>query len=133
MRKPGWKKIFLARLEETACIALAAQAAGISRRHVYRTRELDPKFAERWQEALDTSVDMLEAKAHEVGFVGVLEPVFHQGKTVGHIRKYSVDMMKFLLSAHRPEKFRQNHSVQHSGEIATSGRVEVVLVDEDDA
>ena len=39
------------------------------------------------------------------------EPVFYQGQVVGHIRKYSDNLLMFLLKAHWPEKFRENVSI----------------------
>ena len=133
MKKHGWKTIFLAKLEETAVIALAAKAAGISRSNAYAARNRDPKFARKWDEALNVAVDMLEAKAHQIAFQGVPMKIFWKGEEIGENRQFPVELIKFLLSAHRPEKYRQNHAVTHSGEIGTTGRVEIVLIDEDDA
>ena len=133
MRKRDWKPIFLAKLQEMAVVTFAAQAAGITRSGAYKARDRDPKFARRWQEALDTAVDMLEAKAHEVAFVGVLEPVYYKGDLVGHVRKYSVDMMKFLLAAHRPEKYRHNVAVNHAGKIEGGDQKRKVIFEFRDA
>ena len=122
MKKHGWKRVFLASLEETAIVALAARTAGVSRQHAYKARKSDADFAKKWDEALEVSVDMLEAKAHEIAFMGVPHYVFWKGERIGENRQYPVELIKFLLSAHRPEKFRQNVAVEHAGKIKGGGK-----------
>ena len=131
-RKPGWRSVFLKKLEETAIVALAARAAGVSRANAYATRARNHTFARQWEESLAVAVDMLEAKAHQLAFQGVQEPIYWKGEQVGARMNYHTDLIKFLLSGHRPEKYRQNHAVAHSGDVAPPGRVEVVLVKEPD-
>ena len=55
--------------------------------------------------------ELLEAEARRRTAIGVDEPVFYQGQVVGHIRKYSDNLLMFLLKAHWPEKFRENVSI----------------------
>ena len=50
-------------------------------------------------------MDELEAEARRRAVQGVRQPVFHQGKVVGHIRKYSDLLLIFLLKHRRPEIF----------------------------
>ena len=67
---------------------------------------------------------MLEAEARRRAAIGVDEPVFYKGKVVGHIRKYSDNLLMFLLKAHWPEKFRDNYGVEHSGPSGGPVKVE---------
>jgi DNA-binding phage protein len=53
-----WIPAFLAELERTGKVHLAAQHAGLSRQHVYLYRAALPDFAHAWQMAIDRwSVD----------------------------------------------------------------------------
>ena len=72
-------------------------------------------FRADWDEALEEARELLEAEARRRAAIGVDEPVFYKGKVVGHIRKYSDNLLMFLLKAHWPEKFRDNYAVEHSG------------------
>ncbi len=56
----NWRDTFIARLGETSNITTAAEAAGISLSHVYKTRREDPGFARRWYAALAEGYDNLE-------------------------------------------------------------------------
>ena len=49
-------------LTETVNVALACRRAGIPRRTVYDWRAYDADFAQRWDEALDEGIDLLEAE-----------------------------------------------------------------------
>jgi hypothetical protein len=61
-------------------------------------------------------VDALEEEALRRGVEGVLEPVWYNGEIVGHRRKYSDNLLMFMLKGRRPETFRDNASVEHSGQ-----------------
>lgn len=107
----GLKATFLDELRETANVTLAARAAGISSGTAYKHRQTDVLFAERWDEAINEAVDMLEHEAHRRAFKGVEEPVFYQGMECGSVRKYSDALTMFLLKAHRPDKYRERSQV----------------------
>ena len=53
---------------------------------------------------------MLEAEVIRRGAHGIDEPVFYQGKVVGQIRKYSDNLLMFMLKGLRPAKFRDNYN-----------------------
>ena len=107
----GLKAVFLDELRETANVTLAARAAGVTPGTVYKHRKDDVLFAERWEEALNEAVDMLEHEAHRRAFKGTQEPVFYQGAECGYVTKYSDGLTMFLLKAHRPEKYRERSQV----------------------
>ncbi len=115
----GRHKVFLSTLAETGVVTSAARAAGIDRSAVYRYRDAHPDFAEKWEHALETAADHLEAEAVRRGVDGWEEPVYQGGLRVGTIRKYSDNLLIRLLSAKRPE-FRNQPVVQvtQGGDLA---------------
>lgn len=107
----GLKAAFLDNLRDTANVTLAARSVGINTGTVYKHRRDDVLFAERWDEALNEAVDLLEAEAHRRAFRGTEEPVFYKGDEVGYVTKYSDGLAQFLLKAHRPDKYRERSQV----------------------
>lgn len=108
------KLLFLDTLRKTVNVTLAAQSVGISSGTAYRHKKEDILFSERWDEALQEGIDLLEHRAHERAFQGVDEPVFHKGDIVGHVTKYSDGLTMFLLKAHRPDKYRERSQVDQN-------------------
>ena len=113
--RKSWKPLFLNTLRGTGNVRLAASNAGVARQVVYRARDSSDKFRADWDEALEEARELLEAEARRRAAIGVDEPVFYKGEVVGQIRKYSDNLLMFLLKAHWPEKFRDNYGVEHSG------------------
>jgi hypothetical protein len=103
-----WKRVFLDELAKTCNVSLACEKAGVSRQTAYRHKKELPRFAERWDDAIDTGVDALYAEARRRGLEGVKKGVWHMGKRVGSERQYSDLLLIFLLKAHRPETFRES-------------------------
>lgn len=113
--KKDWAPAFIAALAGTGNVKEACAAVGVGRSTVYDRRLRDTEFAIAWVEAEDQSHDTLEREAWRRAAEGVEEPVFQGGKQVGAIRKYSDTLLIFLLKARRPEKYRDNHRVEHTG------------------
>ena len=109
-RKP-WRPLFLDTLRGTGNVRLAASNAGVARQVAYRARDSSPTFRDAWDEALEEARELLEAEARRRAAVGVEEPVYYKGQVVGMIRKYSDNLLMFLLKAHWPDKFRENVSI----------------------
>ena len=107
--------LFLDTLRGTGNVRLATSNADVARQVAYRARDSSATFRADWDEALEEARELLEAEARRRAAIGVDEPVFYKGKVVGHIRKYSDNLLMFLLKAHWPEKFRDNYAVEHSG------------------
>src|SRR5688500_16062558 len=61
----------------------------LGRKIAYRLFAEDAAFADAWIEALDASNDELLTEARRRGKEGIEEPVFHNGKEVAKVRKYS--------------------------------------------
>jgi len=94
---------FIEHLSSTGNVTLAAELAGIGRTVLYEIRNEDVNFAEAWEDSLQQATDRLIEEARRRAYEGVEEPVFYQGETCGHIRKYSDSLLMFLIKGRRPE------------------------------
>ena len=83
-RRDRQKKRFIPALEVQGTVLHACKAAGISRQTAYRWQREDPDFAERWDEAKENAVDVVESTMYQQA-IG--------GNTLAGI---------FYLKAHRP-------------------------------
>lgn len=92
-----WKRKFIEALKINGIVSEAAKIAGISRDRAYEVRILDPKFAAKWAEAIETSVDDLEKEA------------FRRAK------EGSDALMMFALKGNRPAKYGDKTKHEHSG------------------
>jgi hypothetical protein len=99
-RKKDWAPDFLKALAEHPDVSRAAAAVGIQRSTAYRRRLADEDFAVAWADALDKSLDQLEAALFK--------------------RAIDTDTTAaiFLLKSHRPQTYRENVKVEHTGHMA---------------
>lgn len=102
-----WKTPFLAALADGSSVKCACLKADVARRHVYRTRETDPAFALAWDDASEDGTDVMEDEAKRRAVEGVEKPIFHQGVEIARVREYSDALIKFLITARRPDKYRE--------------------------
>lgn len=128
-REPWWRQPFLENLAMSGNVTAAAKAVGVGRRQAYAARERSQVFRRQWDEAVAEATDLLEAEARRRALVGYEEPVFYQGQEVSRVRKYSDTLLIFLLKAHRPKKFRENHRHEHTS--PDGGPVNIRVVYED--
>ena len=116
-RTPEKETAFLAALAETCNVTRACKAVGVNRNTAYDWRDRDPEFAKRWDRARAIGADALEDEAMRRAKEGLLEPVFHQGRAIGTIRKYSDTLTIFLLKGAKPEKYAERSKVEASGSM----------------
>jgi hypothetical protein len=57
---PRWRESFIAHLEQTSSVRLAAERAGVSLSRAYRTRKAEPDFADAWVSTLAVGYEDLE-------------------------------------------------------------------------
>jgi hypothetical protein len=88
-----WQKRFLEVLAETPSVKAACLTAGVSRMTAYRYRHSDPEFAEQWQDAIDQSVDDLEAVAFKLAVEG------------------DAGLIQFMLRCHKPQVYNPSTKV----------------------
>ena len=112
-----WREAFLWELSRSGNVQHSAGVAGVDTKTVYNHRNRSPEFSEAWDEALEDAIQRMEAEAHRRAVHGVDKPVFHNGKECGVVRQYSDVLLMFLLKAKRPEVYRDNVSLQHSGNV----------------
>lgn len=98
-RVRNWKPAFLAALAAWPDVSKACEAAGISRRTAYRERQADEDFALAWHDAINVSLDQVEA--------ALIERALKSDTTAAI----------FLLKSHRRDVYGDNLKLEHSGRI----------------
>lgn len=68
-----------------------------------------------WNDAEQEAADALEREAWRRAVEGTDKPVTYQGQITATYKEYSDRMLEMLLKAHRPEKFKDRVSNEHSG------------------
>src|SRR5580765_2161346 len=112
---PDWTRAFLAALECGFHIRDACGEACVHPAVAYRKRGSDAAFKAAWNDARRMGTDALEAEAVRRAYHGALKPVFYKGRTIGHIRVYSDQLLMFLLRAREPKKYRDNSRLEQFG------------------
>lgn len=100
-RKPrrDWRPVFLKGFAEGGTISAACEVANIARSTAYRERQANEDFALAWHDLEEALTDKLERKAVSLAMNG------------------EVRLIEFLLKARRPDKYRDNVKVEHSGTV----------------
>lgn len=117
------RSTFLQNLAVTGNITMAAAAAGWSRSIPNSLRRADKDFAAKWDYALETAADLLEAEALRRAVHGVQKPVFGRvgagesarTEVVGHVTEYSDNLLVTLLRATKPDKYAQRIDAKTEG------------------
>lgn len=79
----------------------------------------DTEWQDLWDESLQKFRESLEDEARERARDGWNEPVFHQGKVAGYVKKKSDRLLEVMLRAHIPDKYRDN--VHVTGTLDNAG------------
>lgn len=106
-QRPVAQDTFLDAFRARGNVLRACEAAEVGRRTVYDWIEKDLAFKARFEEAREDAVDLLEDEARRRAVDGVKEPVYQNGKVVGHITRFSDRLLEQQLKAHRPERYRE--------------------------
>lgn len=114
-RKQAHQGAFLAAFAKTCRIDRAAEAAGIHRQTHYDWMRDDPAYVVMFEEAKALAHQVLEDAAVDRAVDGWDEPVFHEGKPCGVIRKRSDRLLEVLLRAKKPAEYRDRSTVEHTG------------------
>lgn len=121
----NWKEIFVAALAKSPNVTAACQRAKVSRSWAYAQRDLDPEFAEAWDEALEMALDKAVGEAYRRGVEGVITRIKYTpdgSKVIERTREYSDTLLMFLLKAHRPGTYRETVRSELTG--ANGGPIE---------
>lgn len=118
----GWKAVFVELLRDSPNVTAAAAGAGVNRQYAYEARKADPAFAALWDDAIEESVDELEAAV----FRSAVEDLGGEKRVVTNVQ---ARLAELLLKAHRSARYRDKVSTEHTGEV----KVTVRYADELDA
>ena len=122
--RPTLKQIaFLAAYAELGIITAACKIAGCSPDSVSRWK-WEPEFAVSFAGAHEQACDALEAEARRRAVEGTDEPVFYKGAECGNIRKYSDNLLMFILKGARPEKYAERQKVEVSEGVLSDAELE---------
>lgn len=113
LRTQREKAKFLRHFAENGNISAACRELNIGRRTVYNWLGDDEEFRQLYEDAIETSTDVLEEEAWRRAVHGVSRPVFQGGKKVGSEQQYSDMLMALLLKGRRPAVYRER--LEHSG------------------
>lgn len=126
------RAVFLVALAAGWSVTHAAGRTGFHRRRFYEVRDADEAFAEQWAQAWQAGLEALVDEARRRAVDGVEEPVFQKGELVGTVRRYSDNLLMFLIKQRDPA-FRDKHRVELTGAegapIQLEGRAVVGIAD----
>lgn len=110
--KDNWRNAFLSALAKIPNVTYACAQAKVSRDMVYKRRKKDPRFAAKWDSAIDQGVETLETSMWTRATFGRQENVWmkdEHGKpiVVDTITKFDTTAAIFMLKAHRPALYRE--------------------------
>jgi hypothetical protein len=129
-RKPAakarrdWKPAWLEAFRELGMVSAACKKVDVGRRTVYNAR-VDEDFAAAWDEIEHETTEAMETEAYRRAVEGVSEPVVSAGKHVTDVQKYSDTLLIFMLKARKPETYRDNVKIEHSGQIDGKHTIEI--------
>ena len=104
-RWPRWMSAFLIELATRGIVGHACNKAGVSKETVYKYRR-NPKWAgfkQRWDDAIETAYDRME----QVAIDRATDPAYP-----GFDPSPSAGLLKWLLEAYRPHKFKRDKGLQ---------------------
>jgi hypothetical protein len=118
------KPVFLQTYADSGFILQTCERVGIPRNTFSRWLEQDQKFASDFAIANEKVTEKYELAAGLRAVNGYDEPVFHQGKQVGTIKRYSDRLLELLLKSRNREKYaeRINYNIDEesiAGAIAS--------------
>jgi hypothetical protein len=113
------KARYLAGYSVDCTLTAGMKAAGVNNHTVYQWREHDDAFVLRENELRAELADRLEGEAIRRAYNGFDRPVYQRGELVGYERVYSDMLLKLMLTALKPEKYRER--------VDVSGTVEQIV------
>ncbi len=119
---------FLRAFRACGIITRAAKAVGIDRTTHYDWLADDPQYRDEFALAITQAGPAVEEEIFRRAMDGFDEPVFHQGKQCGVIRKFSDTLLIFAAKRVMPDKYRE--TVEHMGEVTVTKRIVGVALEE---
>lgn len=113
------RESFISAYRHTGNITLSAKVAGVGRKEALVERDSNDKFANAFYLAKEEAGERMEGAAWERAFEGIEQPVYQGGKMVGTRKIFSDILAIFMLKAHNPVKYRDNHPGEKKADKAT--------------
>jgi hypothetical protein len=125
-----WRPRFLKALAMSGGYMFALRAARVCYNTARAHQRNDPEFGAQVREAEAEGAQLLHDVCWKRVTEGDLEPVYWQGKIVGHIRKFDTRLQIEFLRAYMPERFK----TPGQGQVTVNtGPSLLVLTEEDRA
>lgn len=128
------QRAFIAAYRECGNITLAAHAARTGRRSHYDWLDED-EYKTEFEDATEHAADLLIAEARRRAVEGVRRPVLYQGEPARdekgkpvYLHEYSDNLLMFLIKGARPNEYRDNAKVEHTGAGGAPLAIEVTFV-----
>lgn len=107
-KQGAWKAVFLKALEESGGhVGEACRATRVSRTNAYAERKRDEEFAIAWDDAVEYTIDSIQATSQLLALHGSEEPVFWEGAICGCKTKVYPILQMFHLRNRRPAEFNK--------------------------
>lgn len=123
-----WQDRFIEKFAETMNVRASALYAGVSRQTVYKYKETDPTFRERYEDAKQDALDILEEAVRVRAVEGVkqITPIYYKGAKIDEVVRveFSDALAKFYLESHRPEIYRPKQTIEHRGSLEVQVSIE---------
>lgn len=108
---------FLEALAVGYSVTHAAQIVGVSKARFYELRAQDDDFAAEWERAYESGTDVLVDEVRRRALEGWEEPVYQGGKLVGPVRKYSDNLLMFLVKQRDPSGTNVPTDAQRAAQV----------------
>lgn len=102
------KARFIKEYLEDPVIKHVTKKLSMERRTFYHWLKNDKEFVKKYEEARGIILVFLEDEAYRRAVTGISKPIYQGGMQVGTIREYSDVLLKLLLQANDPAKYREN-------------------------
>lgn len=83
----------------------AAESSGVPWRTWYGWKERTPELQDDVVKCLEMAGETIEEEIRRRAIDGVDEPVYQGGKLVGHVKRYSENLLLALARAHMPHRY----------------------------
>lgn len=103
---------FLGSFITTHNLKAACADAQITYSTVLGWRKLDQAFKDAYEEIVRDFCAELEAECYRRAVKGIERPIYQKGELVGTEIVYSDDLLKFLMKANMPEKYREKLTIE---------------------
>ena len=122
------QRAFLAAYAVCGGISRAAKLAQTPRTNHYEWMLNNAEYAATFEDAKEQACELLEQEARRRAVDGVKKPVFYKGKKIASVVEYSDNLLMFLLKSLKPERYRDNAKIEHTGTAGGPLEIQVTFV-----